>query len=117
MTAIFDYKYLDRKSLNKLNKAEFSEKGSKRLCFHEGKESDLHAMLIELKPNIIYKEHRHENDEMIFLEEGEIEITFRDEKIKLSIDDKRLLIVEKGRIHSVKAGNEGAKIIEVIAHN
>ena len=52
MTAIFDYNYLDRESLNSLEAANFSVKGSKRLCFHKDEKAGLHAMLINLKPDM-----------------------------------------------------------------
>ena len=116
MTAIFEFQYLDKQSKEKLKKAKFSEKGSKRLCFHEEKDSDLHVMLIELKENTVYKAHSHQKNEMIFLQHGDIEITFSDEIVTLKMEDKRLIIIEKGREHSVRAGNKGATILEVIAH-
>ena len=116
MTAIFDFNYLNEEAKRELDAAGFSEKGSKRLCFHKDKDADLHAMLIVLKENALYEAHKHKADEMIYLQEGEIEIEFEDEIVKLKMTDKRLLIVEKGRVHSVKAGPIGAKILEVISH-
>ena len=41
MTATFDFDYLDAEAMNKLKELGFSKKGSKRLCFHKNKDSDL----------------------------------------------------------------------------
>ena len=73
------------KALEQLKKLEFSKKGSKRLCFHKDRNSDLHAMLIVLEKNTLYEAHRHERDEMIFLQEGKIKIGFEDKVIELDM--------------------------------
>ncbi|WP_170952893.1 WbuC family cupin fold metalloprotein [Synechococcus sp. UW179B] len=107
---------MNKEAHERLKEVQFSKKGSKRLCFHKDKNSDLHAMLIMLKENAFYEEHRHQKDEMILLQEGEVEVRFKNEIVKLKMEENRLLIIEKGVLHSVKAGRKGATILEVIAH-
>ena len=99
--------------------------GPARICYHESEQSELHLMMIRLKPGDFYPPHRHlDGDETLILMEGELSVTFYEESLKpeetlilssLSSNhsDEVAILVSKNHWHSVQSGENGAIFIEV----
>jgi len=96
-----------------------------RICFHDSEASDLHLMLISLKPCLEYPVHRHlDGDECLILMQGELSVDLYDHAFNLEKhiyisplsskeSDELAILLKKNQWHSVKSGSEGATFIEV----
>ena len=112
----YEFSSISDESLDKLSKLAYSPKLSRRLCLHDNNDSNLHMMVIDLKPNAFYDFHKHsESDEIVILLEGKIFYSFESrDSIELELSKKRSVIIKEGQKHSVQAGPEGARFIEII---
>jgi len=62
------------KILLELSKLNFSETGTRRICFHENENSNLHYMLIEVEVGKNYPPHKHlDGVEILILIEGSLD--------------------------------------------
>ena len=65
---------VNHKILFELSKLNFSETGTRRICFHESENSNLHFMLIEAEVGKIYPPHKHlDGVEILVLIEGSLD--------------------------------------------
>lgn len=112
----YEFSSISDESLEKLSKLTYSPKLSRRLCLHDDNDSNLQMMVIDLQPNAFYDFHKHSgSDEIVILLDGKIFYSFESrDNVELELSKKRSLIIKKGQKHSVLAGPEGARFIEII---
>lgn len=68
-------KILGKNQINTLNSLNFSETGTRRLCFHSSNESLLHVMAVQTREGEIFARHAHlDSDELIVIIQGELRI-------------------------------------------
>ena len=68
-------KILGEKQINTLNALNFSEKGTRRLCFHSSNESLFHVMAVQTREGEIFARHAHlDSDELIVIIQGELRV-------------------------------------------
>lgn len=70
-----DNNVLDKNLIKKLNSLNFSENGTRRLCFHASNESPLHAMAVQTPAGEVFSRHAHlDSDELIVIIKGELRV-------------------------------------------
>lgn len=112
----FSFDHISDEALDFLSTLDYSDTGTRRLCFHESEKATLHVMLVEMKADVKYPFHEHpESDEFMLLIEGILVISFEDgSKFTLSKKGASSIIIPAHSKHAVASGPEGAQYIEVI---
>tara|TARA_B100001287_G_C22641254_1_gene510266 strand:+ start:359 stop:811 length:453 start_codon:yes stop_codon:yes gene_type:complete len=66
---------LGKNQIDTLKNLNFSETGTRRLCFHSSNESPLHVMAVQALENFEYTRHAHVNsDELIVVVQGKLRV-------------------------------------------
>ena len=105
---------------SKLNGLEFTDKGLRRICFHEKGEPGLQVMLIESLPNCSFPNHYHTHDESIIVLRGSLRIIFQDMdrgRAEVALDANNFCgnfyLIPTGAIHATFAGPSGCIYMEI----
>ena len=66
---------LGKDQIDTLKSLNFSERGTRRLCFHSSNESPLHVMAVQALENYEFIRHAHVNsDELIVVVQGKLRV-------------------------------------------
>ena len=114
---------VNHRILFELTKLNFSETGTRRICFHESEDSNLHYMLIEVEDGKIYPPHKHlDGVEILILIEGSLNFYIWKDGPKLppevinldstNNETTKIIFIPKNIFHTSKP-NRRTKFIEI----
>jgi cupin fold WbuC family metalloprotein len=67
---------LSHTDIGLLTTCEYSATGTRRLCLHETDSSNLHVMVVQTAPGVVFERHLHQDsDELITVLKGELELS------------------------------------------
>lgn len=101
----------------------YSETGTRRLCFHESNQSDLHVMLVQASPDQTFPRHCHaDSDEFTTVLSGGLEISIWSDGLQSQphvlvlgpdFSGQYAALVPRGVAHTTRPLSEATVYLEV----